>query len=522
MNSNIIKQFEKLRKRPAEFRKVPLFVIIVLLLCFGYAHQSYSSVLEVNLGKVNISNQEKFSAELFPFEIAPFRDNVFSVGIIPYKVAQIEKAHLEVHSICTNVALNCYPLKFVLSKEGPNRDLMMADLGLFSKYEFAYSLGKDTSEHPQPQLFVHNFEIGIKFDFLAYVMPMFKCGYRWSFLNDSTIANKNPSCFFVTATLAVLSAKEFSGFTDKRHKKIVAEAENSGNCEFLKGVACDYKESKTLRINAVDALGRVKSDCSMRNLRDIILCANDEKICSTAVSKINNDSMLLDIALHSTSDNVSSKAISQLHNQMLLYDQIAATNDNTMKRRLINSITDQKLLYQIYVDMSSESEKEALAARITDQKYLIECIQSAQYWHLKYYLLQRLSEASLTYLSEEARDSSVLIASKALVNRITWKDAFSTYETGIVLSAAAMVERSKPNNEIIIEQCHHYIRLGDESRLGELIKLLKDYGDKSLAEDYMNCGQSDLGSAGKSWCYSHGYNVGAGNGSNRATWGSGK
>ena len=64
------------------------------------------------------------------------------------------------------------------------------------------------------------------------------------------------------------------------------------------------------------------------------------------------------------------------------------------------------------------------------------------------------------------------------------------------------------------------IRRGDESRIPEMVDLLEGYGDKTLAEDYLNCGQPDLGTAGRKWAERRGYNVRAGYGSHRATWGS--
>jgi hypothetical protein len=65
------------------------------------------------------------------------------------------------------------------------------------------------------------------------------------------------------------------------------------------------------------------------------------------------------------------------------------------------------------------------------------------------------------------------------------------------------------------------IRRGDESRIPEMVDLLEGYGDQTLVEDYLNCGQPDLDSAGRSWANKRGYNIGTGSGSHRARWGSG-
>jgi hypothetical protein len=66
------------------------------------------------------------------------------------------------------------------------------------------------------------------------------------------------------------------------------------------------------------------------------------------------------------------------------------------------------------------------------------------------------------------------------------------------------------------------IRRGGESRIPEMVDLPESYGDKTLAEDYLNCGQPDLDSAGWKWANKRGYSSSTGAGSHRATWGSGR
>jgi hypothetical protein len=64
------------------------------------------------------------------------------------------------------------------------------------------------------------------------------------------------------------------------------------------------------------------------------------------------------------------------------------------------------------------------------------------------------------------------------------------------------------------------IRRGDESRIPEMVDLLEGYGDMTLAEDYLNCGQPDLDASGLAWARRRGYSVSSGFGSHRAGWGS--
>lgn len=70
------------------------------------------------------------------------------------------------------------------------------------------------------------------------------------------------------------------------------------------------------------------------------------------------------------------------------------------------------------------------------------------------------------------------------------------------------------------QACLNLIRLGDESRIPEMVELLDGYGDEALGEDYLNSGQPDLDAAGREWGHRHGYSVRSGSGSHRARWGS--
>ena len=63
------------------------------------------------------------------------------------------------------------------------------------------------------------------------------------------------------------------------------------------------------------------------------------------------------------------------------------------------------------------------------------------------------------------------------------------------------------------------IKLGIPLSEDKLSGLLMVYGDKSMAEDYLNSGSKLLADAGREWAMAHGYNVSTGSGSHRAIWG---
>ncbi|OGU54000.1 MAG: hypothetical protein A2V66_17770, partial [Ignavibacteria bacterium RBG_13_36_8] len=63
------------------------------------------------------------------------------------------------------------------------------------------------------------------------------------------------------------------------------------------------------------------------------------------------------------------------------------------------------------------------------------------------------------------------------------------------------------------------IKLGINDSEEKLASLLMVYGDKFMAEDYLNSGSNILKSAAAEWAIEHGYQISTGLGSNRAGWG---
>ena len=123
---------------------------------------------------------------------------------------------------------------------------------------------------------------------------------------------------------------------------------------------------------------------------------------------------------------------------------------------------------------------------------------------------------------------SVLLAAQKAGAK-SWKEIFDAATAkgatmqilGDALAAASLFPKVQPDAVNGVQHaCLNLIRRGDESRIPEMVDLLEGYGDKTLAEDYLNCGQPDLDAVGRKWAGRRGYSVGTGAGSQRATWGS--
>jgi len=63
------------------------------------------------------------------------------------------------------------------------------------------------------------------------------------------------------------------------------------------------------------------------------------------------------------------------------------------------------------------------------------------------------------------------------------------------------------------------VKLGIAGSEEKLVEVLEAFGDKSMAEDYLNSGSSKLYEGGRAWAQRRGYRVDTGIGSHRVSWG---
>lgn len=81
-----------------------------------------------------------------------------------------------------------------------------------------------------------------------------------------------------------------------------------------------------------------------------------------------------------------------------------------------------------------------------------------------------------------------------------------------------MIKSDRALNRGVQEICLELIKRGDETCLGEMEEALERYGDKALAEDFLNCNQPDLEAASLHWANQRGMVRHTGQGSSRASW----
>jgi hypothetical protein len=189
-------------------------------------------------------------------------------------------------------------------------------------------------------------------------------------------------------------------------------------------------------------------------------------------------------------------------------------------------ITSQQKLAEIALWSIDKGNREDAIDDLDNQRLLREVMLNSSDFPVRKIAFNKLNKNSLAFISnmQEAADLEYAISIKS--NRLTWDKIFlntgySKLELKKIIMAAALLDSPQPNKYNVVAVCHAYIRLGDETTIPELCDLLFRFGDVILAEDYMNCGQSQLKMAGNDWCRKHGFIVLPGSGSHRVRWGEG-
>lgn len=234
-------------------------------------------------------------------------------------------------------------------------------------------------------------------------------------------------------------------------------------------------------------------------------------------------------SLNSTNYKARIKAINKITDENILYKVALEDITNEVKIAAMNRLNklNPSQLAKLANDFKELNLKLKVVDLLSDQIELMDISQHNENWDVRKTAFKKLNDNSLNILSREAKDPALILSAEIRLGRISWNEAFSgagssTGNLGEVIGAAALVDTPQPTPSDVVSACHKFIRQGDESRIPELINLLNRFGNVTLAEDYMNCGQSTLSDAGCTWGRAHGYRCTTGSGSNRVRWGSEK
>jgi len=222
------------------------------------------------------------------------------------------------------------------------------------------------------------------------------------------------------------------------------------------------------------------------------------------------------------------RAVKKIKDQSTLYK--IAINDNNYFVKYEAMLNLKEDLLQEVCFNAVEPKASLMATKfINDQTRLIRITEDNKFWEARRSAFNKLKQESIESLLNKSDKEEVKAAIRIRLGKLTWNDLLiqsdgSKSSLDMLVGAVALVDAPIPPAELVVSLCHKYIRLGDISRIPELKFLLLNFGNKSLAEDYLNCGQSELRETGIQWGRQHGYpNVVTGNkGSNRVRWGESK
>jgi hypothetical protein len=128
-------------------------------------------------------------------------------------------------------------------------------------------------------------------------------------------------------------------------------------------------------------------------------------------------------------------------------------------------------------------------------------------------------------LEDSLIDSLVNAGAECLNSEAGWIDAktgrkiydiLKTTQGNLVTDSVAKFIYANKNRQKVLFLA---VKLGIPGTQKKLNNLLLNYGDKKMAEDYLNSGSKELHSGGEDWARANGYFIATGPGSHRVTWG---
>ncbi len=315
-----------------------------------------------------------------------------------------------------------------------------------------------------------------------------------------------------------------------------------------------FEKNQKVRIMAINLLENQKT---LQKIAGYDSAAHARK---AAIIAISDDNFLLQRINKDTSKSVRFAAVQTLHNKQTFlkaiqqgyyYDVRAAAYSrlvDTGDRKLINrakllgrkfnkrinkllASSDSELLINEALQGQIDVMREVSASRlkkISDLKQV--AIMSVDRDVLIILLSKIEDKKTLNEIATTAASEALRLAAAYKSGKKTWSEIFETATNssdssektlGNALAAVIFFKKIQTKAKASVQQASlKLIRIGDESRIPEMVELLNLYGNTLLAEDYLNCGQPDLNSAAIDWANEHGYNIRSGGGSNRARWGS--
>lgn len=249
-----------------------------------------------------------------------------------------------------------------------------------------------------------------------------------------------------------------------------------------------------------------------------------------AVDKLTKQDALAEVVNEGDSVEIKLAAIDKIHDQTALGKIALENNNESVRWNVVKRLEDQTLLSLIVTKDMNSSVREAAAHALREETCITQIIidkKCTDHEILKILFAKLNNSEFLGKIELSMADPALCIAARAVrlneyyeyikIFDLAINDSSKIEQT--LMTIDYLKGREDTNMPSISLVCRKYIMQGKPESIPLLIKLLDVYGEKDLAEDYINCGQSDLEDAGKSWASAHGYVTRINYGSSVLHWG---
>jgi len=259
-------------------------------------------------------------------------------------------------------------------------------------------------------------------------------------------------------------------------------------------ISCLKDESSSVRSSAADALGKIGDS---RAVKPLVACLKDQDpsvryFAEDALGKIGMPAVEPLIAcLKEIVWWVRSSAA----------DALGKIGDNRAVEPLISCLKDE----------SSKVRRSAAYAlgQIGDKMAASHLISALPDWDANHEICTGLEK--MGWLPKTVEEQIYF-----WIGMRDKKNLISRWELTVVI----LIRDIRSHNRRKIENATYtFISLGKEEISDELVRILDTKGNEEMAKTYLNCGNSRLGEAARSWARSNGYSVTTGFGSGKAAWG---
>lgn len=252
----------------------------------------------------------------------------------------------------------------------------------------------------------------------------------------------------------------------------------------------------------------------------IAIESKEPKVGVAAVGKLTKQEVLERITIEATDREVRGAAIRKLTD---LNIGVWAKAD------LVPQVADHTLLIRIAIDALVPDVRLAAARTLPLEQQMEEVARLASSKDVQKYVLMRLNNrVSLRRLASDAVAPSMRLAAGFKAGTFSFAQVFAEASaTGVApqllsdaVAAIALIPTERLDADHVRLAIVTTIRRGDVSRIADMVDLLEIYGDRSLAEDYLNCGKEELRNAGEEWARRRGLVVNIGGRSTpHVSWG---